>query len=114
MSRGFDSLRTSADFAQLSKGGIRHNARFFSVVVYKRPEPSPFNTLRLGIVASKRSYKLAVDRNRAKRRIRSMIQKFSIDYNLSGFDILVIARRGFVECEYSKLDHAMRKIISRI
>lgn len=50
---------------------------------------------RLGIVASKRTFPRAVDRNRAKRFIREAFRQH--DIKTSGLDIVVMAKRRFGE-----------------
>lgn len=70
---------------------------------------------RLGITISKRNVRLAVQRNRIKRRIRETFRLQQ--HNLVGFDIIVIAKKGVNEQENSQLnkqcDYLWRKLSKR-
>jgi ribonuclease P protein component len=64
-------------------------------------------TCRVAVIAGK-SVGGAVQRNRAKRRIRAALQEFSAQV-LPGFDVVVIARKPVVEAEYPALQAAIRQ-----
>ena len=107
-------LRDSYGFARFLKCGTRRNSTHFSVVYYvrERDTDADNSVMRLGIVASKKSYKLAVDRNKSKRRVRAMMTQLSKVIDISRMDILVIVRRGFAEADYAILKDSMHKLLS--
>lgn len=67
---------------------------------------------RLGLVIGKKSVKLAVQRNRIKRQIR---QSFRLNQaQLSGWDIVVIARKGLADASNDQLSEQFAKIWKRL
>ena len=66
---------------------------------------------RIAVIAG-RSVGGAVQRNLAKRRIRSVIQSLAHDLE-QGYDILIIARRSILEIEYRSLEEALRRLFGR-
>ena len=66
-------------------------------------------SLRLCPVASKKSFKTAVSRNLAKRRLRHLcrLQK------LEGYDLIMIARNYVIEKEFIKLQSEFEKCLSK-
>lgn len=60
--------------------------------------PNRLQTARLGLVISKKNVKRAVQRNRIKRQIRERFRQFpqreGPELDLSGLDIIVLARKG--------------------
>lgn len=74
-----------------------------------------FNQLehpRLGLVIGKKSVKLAVERNRIKRRIREC---FRIQQNLlPSVDVVMVARKGLAELSNEELHADLAKIYQRL
>ena len=74
-----------------------------------------FNQLehpRLGLVIGKKSVKLAVERNRIKRRIREC---FRIQQNLlPSVDVVMVARKGLAELSNKELHADLAKIYQRL
>ena len=67
---------------------------------------------RLGLVIGKKSVKLAVERNRIKRQIR---ESFRLNQdNLTGWDIVVVARKGLGDLENSELAQQFGKLWKRL
>jgi len=72
------------------------------------------NTLeknRIAVIAG-RSVGGAVQRNLAKRRIRSAFQCFQNDLR-KGFDLVIIARKPLLEIEYHSLVDALRSLLKK-
>jgi len=99
-------LREAADFRTVIKGGRSVEEK--GILLYVR-EASERSQPRLGILASRRVVKRAVDRNRLKRVVR---EYFRLNNNrlLGGFDLVIRAIR------YSKLleNKDLRQILSRL
>ena len=73
--------------------------------------PNVVNQNRFAVIAG-RSVGGAVQRNFAKRRIRSIIQ--NLDENLyQGFDIIIIARRPILDIEFHGLTEALQQLFER-
>lgn len=67
---------------------------------------------RLGLVIGKKSVKLSVQRNRLKRLIRD---SFRLNQDaLIGWDIVVIARKGFGDLENAELTQQFDKLWKRL
>lgn len=67
---------------------------------------------RLGLVIGKKSVKLSVERNRLKRQIRETFRQ-SQD-NLTGWDIVVVARKGLGDLENVELAQQFNKLWKRL
>jgi ribonuclease P protein component len=67
---------------------------------------------RCGVAVSKRAAGNAVDRNRAKRRIREAI-RLQWDAIEPGWDMVWIARPGVNEAEFSTLQEAATRLLRR-
>jgi ribonuclease P protein component len=80
-----------------------------SVVLVSLPNQIEHN--RFAVIAG-RSVGGAVQRNLAKRRIRSVIQDLANDL-AQGYDIVIIARRSILENEYRSLEEALRQLFGR-
>ena len=93
-------LRRPGDFRAVREQGRRIDCGAFTVWFFPRPAPAnPASRPRLGVVASIAQVGAAVERNRAKRRLRAL---FRTHQGLvpSGSDLLLVAR-GAV----NRLDH---------
>ena len=67
---------------------------------------------RLGLVIGKKSVKLSVERNRIKRQIRESL-RLNQD-QLSGWDIVVVARKGLADAENAELSQHFNKLWKRL
>ncbi len=74
--------------------------------------PNSLQTARLGLAISKKNVKLAVQRNRIKRLIRESFRHHP--QTLTGFDLVVMARRGVTELDNSEITRALEKHWRRI
>lgn len=66
---------------------------------------------RVGLVFSKKNLKLAVQRNRVKRRIR---ETFRLQTELPDLDIIVLGRKGLADIENSALNAILDDLWSRL
>lgn len=66
---------------------------------------------RIAVIAG-RSVGGAVQRNLAKRRIRSAFQGFQDNLH-NGFDVVIIARKPILEIEYHSLVDALQSLLDR-
>lgn len=82
-------IRLSSDFGRVYAGGLSGRGRY--LVAWFLPNDEQ-KTLRLGVVASKRSLPKAHDRNRAKRLLREVFRKNRALFSRTG-DCVLIARR---------------------
>ena len=83
-------MTTSADFAALRAEGIAFRGALCLLVALSRPgEPT-----RVGFVASKRGVGGAVERNRARRRLREIVRRRWTRVPESGWLLMFVAHRA--------------------
>jgi ribonuclease P protein component len=104
MSFGWQTrLAKNHEINRVFREGKRHNGGVFMLVAAKREseELKPFFP-RMCVVVSRKVSKKAVDRNRIKRRFRSLFRE---NYHAvpQNFDLVLIARASTTETSYSNL-----------
>jgi len=67
---------------------------------------------RIGLVIGKKSVKLSVERNRIKRQLRETFRLHQLD--LTGWDIVVIARKGLADQDNTELAKQFAKLWKRL
>lgn len=82
-----------------------------TIVLATLPNQSQSNQNRVGVIAG-RSVGGAVQRNLAKRRIRSAYQYFEAQLQ-QGYDLVLIARRPILDADYQSLMDAMKALFSQ-
>jgi ribonuclease P protein component len=100
-------LTRSIDFKRVRRTG-RSLAHPLAVLVYL---PNDRGTTRIGISAA-RSLGNAVQRNRAKRRLREALRE-CLPEIAGGWDIVVIARPEIVDTEWPHVRNAIRKLLKQ-
>lgn len=100
-------LRRSADFERLRQVG--RTAAHPLLVVSAAPNDLPHN--RYGIITSRRLGN-AVQRNRARRRIRAALQYWQ-PHLPGGYDLVVIARPRVLDCPFDDLLAALGGLLTR-
>ena len=104
-------LRRQADFRAVRAEGHRVECGAFTLWWFRRPAPA--KPARIGVVASIASVGAAVQRNRAKRRLRAV---FRHHQNLVPVDcdLLLVARAAVIRLDYAEVEQkfiaACRKI----
>ena len=88
------------------------NAR--CALFFVRARPAHFTEdPQYGLVVTKKLFKFAVDRNRAKRLLRDWI-RFNEKYMCDNLDYIFIARRGILQTNRTNGREAMRKALHYI
>jgi ribonuclease P protein component len=82
-------LRASADFGVLRAEGVAFRGAFCLLVTL----PSPGEPTRVGFIASRRGVGGAVERNRARRRLREIVRRRWIRLPATGVLLLFVASR---------------------
>ncbi|AHL77591.1 ribonuclease P [Stutzerimonas stutzeri] len=67
---------------------------------------------RIGLVIGKKSVKLAVERNRIKRQLRETFRLHQME--LTGWDIVVISRKGLADLDSPELARQFAKLWRRL
>ena len=102
------TVKKSKDFAT-----IIHTGRFFknnSYIIYNKD--NGLDDYRFGITVSKKLGN-AVHRNKYKRQLRSIIDKYKKDYQKST-DYIIIIRDGFIKSDFSINEKNFVSLIEKI
>lgn len=91
----YPSLKRSAEFDDVLRGGVRH--RRGGVIVFSKPGPG--DAIRVGLVTSRRIGP-AVVRNRVKRRLRAAFWELALP---PGTDYVVIGTRKVADIPFGTL-----------
>jgi len=110
-------LRRPGDFRAVREQGRRIDCGAFTVWFFSRPSSaSPASLPRVGVVASIASVGAAVQRNRAKRRLRAVFRTHQALVP-AGSDLLLVARAAVNRLDYPALEQkftdACRKLLPR-
>ena len=94
-------LRTMRDFKHLFKKGKTQGSLYLGLRFVKKDEQ---DFTRFAFVISKKSAKLAVDRNRARRQLREVVRSL-LPMIKPGFDISITIKSSFIPLTFEqKLD----------
>jgi ribonuclease P protein component len=97
-------LRRQNDIRAVRERGARSDWRLFTLWCYQRPVDSAVGThSRTAVVASIAAIGAAVERNRAKRRLREVFRKHQQEIP-PGYDLLLIARTAIKRCSLVELE----------
>lgn len=112
MSRGFGRekrLLTPRQFkAVFDSPSGKLPGRHVLLLVRENQLPHP----RLGLVIGKKSVKLSVERNRIKRQLRETFRLHQ--EQMSGWDVVVIARKGLADLDNAELARQFAKLWKRL
>ena len=99
-------IRQRAEFQAVYETGRKHQGRHMLIFSLGR-EGQP---TRLGIAAT-RKLGIAVERNRAKRRVRELFRQHPAP---AGFDIVVVPRRSLIDAPFSSLEAEYVATLARV
>lgn len=109
-----ERLKKRSEFLAVAKTGERWVMPAFVIQVYRRVLEG---STRCGITAS-RKVGGAVERNRAKRRLRALIKQIFPLHSCPGTDYVLIAREEILRrdfaCMAQELEEALRRIQRRL
>ena len=100
-------LRKRTDFERVR----RHGKSYAHPLVVLVARPNELALTRVGVAAG-RSLGNAVERNRAKRRLRAAVHPFAASIP-PGCDILFLARAPLAQASFDELTLALRSLLSR-
>jgi ribonuclease P protein component len=111
-------LRRQADIKAVRELGRRVDCRAFTIWWKKRdPKPAggedPAKLTRVCVIASTKAVGIAVQRNRAKRRLREVF-RLQQHRAPAGCDLLLIARSAATTCPINELEKKFTEACSQI
>lgn len=101
-------IRSSLTFEAIFKAGVRFAGRSMVLWVQRTEE----EYTRLGVVAARRTFRRAVDRNRAKRRLREAFRRNRFRLN-SGADVVLLARHAVLEMNFAALEQDLMRLAAQ-
>jgi len=104
------SIKKRADFLHVQKMGRKWIAKAFIVQVCENEGLGQ----RFGLVVTKKLHKLAVDRNRVKRRLRAVVAEILPNNAANDCDYVFIARKDTISMPYETLKKEMLWCIKRL
>ena len=99
-------LRESADFRRVFDADRTRRGR--NVILWVADGPS--DGWRLGVVASKRTFRRSVDRSRAKRLVREAFRLNRRAFRGAG-DLVVVARRAILDAKRQDVEAELLKLM---
>tara|TARA_Y100000996_G_scaffold414607_1_gene406011 strand:+ start:1088 stop:1417 length:330 start_codon:yes stop_codon:yes gene_type:complete len=101
------TLKKSSEFSQIRNKGSYFKSRYFNGYLLKDPKEEKF---KLGMVASKRLGN-AVERNRAKRRVREAIRTSSHIKELQRLRFVLILKKTVLKVPFIDLKQEIEKFL---
>ncbi len=102
-----ERLKKRSDYLIVTKAGQRFVTPAFILQVYHRAPEAP---ARVGFTAS-RKIGGAVERNRAKRRLRALVRQFLPPLACQGTDYVLIARKEALTRTYTLIAEDLQKAL---
>lgn len=102
-------MRSALDFQRIRKEGTAFRGRCCLLLAL----PSPGEVTRLGWIASKRGVGGAVQRNRARRRLREIVRRRWPRIPHHGFLLVFIASRGSLSAPHQELSTEVENLLAR-
>jgi len=101
-------MTTGADFAAMRAEGVAFRGALCLLVALRRPgEPT-----RIGFIASKRGVGGAVERNRARRRLREIVRRRFVRLPETGWLLMFVAHRAAPTAPHQDLASDVERVLS--
>ena len=101
-------MRTAGDFASVRQSGVAHRGRCCLLLAL----PSPGEVTRLGWIASTRGVGGAVQRNRARRRLREIVRRRWPRVPHQGYLLVFIASRAALTASHQELATEVESLLA--
>ena len=102
-------LRTGTDYAAVRESGTAHRGRLALLLALERPG----ETSRVGFIASRRGVGGAVQRNRARRRLREIVRRRWVRVPPEGYLLVFIASRSTLRAPHQDLATEVEGLLER-
>jgi ribonuclease P protein component len=104
-----DRLRRRAEFLSAAKGARAHAKGFVLQALYREDD----GPARFGFTVS-RKVGTAVERNRARRRLKEVVRRFEAGAVNPGYDYVMVARREAIYEPFASLTAEFKRAIQRL
>ncbi len=104
-------LKKRADFLLMNTKGKRWVTPAFAVQVLEKESETPY---LVGFTATKKFSKRAVDRNRAKRRLRALVEENLSQLAKEGYAYVFIARDECLNVSFEQMKQDLRWALKRL
>ncbi len=111
--RAGQRLRRNADFSSVRERGRRLDCGAFLLTWAPRPGPAATAAARVGVVAARSAVGNAVQRNRAKRRLRAIYRKHQ-SLVPPGLDLILTARAALLRLEFVEVEKKFADICHKL
>jgi len=101
-------MRSTRDFVAVRNGGVAYRGRCCLLLAL----PSPAEVTRTGFIASKRGVGGAVQRNRARRRLREIVRRRWSRVPHHGFLLVFIASRAALTAPHQELATEVESLLA--
>ena len=95
------------------RGGTRFAAPSLVLQARRRAEGEDGKIARFGFTASK-AIGGAVERNRARRRLKEAVRLTGADHAVEGYDYVLIARSGTVQRRFTELIEDLKRALAKV
>jgi ribonuclease P protein component len=106
-------LKKRGEFVRAANSGVHASTTGIVLQAFKRDEPDSGRPARIGFTTSKKVGK-AVQRNRARRRLRTLAEAILAPVARSGFDYVLVGRTSTVNREFLDLADDLRRAIELV
>jgi len=107
-------LKNRSEFLEVSKNRKKWVTPSFILQISVRLVESSKSEIGYGITASKKMVGNAVQRNRAKRRLRSLINDILSENAVENMNYVFIARKDILTIDYKLLSNDLEKALKRM
>ncbi len=101
-------IKQHSEFSAVFDRRLKRVSQFF--VLYQKDNES--NHVRIGVVASKKQVRRAVDRNRIKRLVKESVRLNQ--FLLAGADLVVVVRHKAVTATNTELYQCLSKLVKQL
>ena len=103
-------LRKRSDFLRVGKNPKKASAK----TVVLLAAPNELGKIRIGYTVTKKTSKLAVERNKIKRRLRAAVQEIFPVNAVSGYDYVLIGKLDVLKRDYKDLKADLKYTLKKL
>lgn len=105
-----ETLKKRADFLNAAKSGLKRSTS--SLVL--QATPNDLGKVRVGYTVTKYTSKLAVERNKIKRRLRAAVREVFPEHAKTSHDYVIIGKMDCLRKDFEELKNDLRYALKKI